>query len=312
MNDEWLQTPIPKDAGITEGWQSIPIRLVTDPLVAIGPLSDYPELFTNSIYAGERDDSPYRGLYALPHASVVICVRKSVAQKLVKAQAKLPANKILIVYDGYRSIEVQRSLYDHYRKELEQIFPDHKDDWLDEETEKYITNPDAQSEHPAPHTTGGAVDLAIIDIDPTVYQQRSHILKLGQSPDRDVQMTNLIANAAQHIDFGTPFDHGDPEAALAYYEKIGPETARNNRRLLYHLMSSVGMASFSTEWWHFNAPETQMGARALGKNSASFSEVTLNDSIRELIDFRSKLPFESHITLPKVPVIEPSSNHRVI
>lgn len=312
MIDTWLKTPIPKSAGQTIDWQQIPIRLETDPLVAIGPLSDYPELFTNAVYAGERDDSPYRGLYSLPHASNVICVRKSVAEKLVAAQKQLPKNQILIIYDGYRSNEIQQSLYDHYRKELEQIFPDHTDAWLDDETEKYVTNPNAKTEHPAPHTTGGAVDISIIELEPIAYQQRNDILKLAQSPDRDVKLFNLIANSAQHLDFGAPFDHGDPEAALAYYESFGPETARNNRRILYHLMESVGMKAFASEWWHYNAPETQMGARTSGARIASFGAVTLTDEIRELIDFRSKLAFESHITLPKIPVIEPSANHRVI
>ena len=52
--------------------------------------------------------------------------------------------------------------------------------------------------------------------------------------------------------------------AQAALEKDCPpelEAARQNRRLLYHLMASVGLVNYSSEWWHFAYGERQWAAR---------------------------------------------------
>lgn len=313
MISAWLKTPIPNNVGTTHGWESVPIYKSTDPLVAIGTLSDYPQLFTNAVYAGEREDSPYRGLYALPHATKVICVRKSVADKLVRAQELLPPGKLLIIYDGYRSLDVQKSLYDHYYSELQRFFPDQTSEWLQQETERYVTLPSEDSAHPAPHTTGGAVDVAIISVDDENYQKRQDLLIQPKSEARDTAIANLISSTARLEDFGAPFDHGDAEASLAYYESSdGFENARDNRRLLYHLMTHVGFAPFASEWWHFNAPETQMGACTLKSESASFGSIDLPPEIQKLEELRTQLPISKQSNLPKIPVIEPSDHHKLM
>jgi hypothetical protein len=89
------------------------------------------------------------------------------------------------------------------------------------------------------------------------------------------------------LNFGTAFDHGGEKSAIAYYEsKIAAgETltdeemeACNSRRLLFEVMTKAGFQSYFAEWWHFNAPESQMGAVAAGRQIATFGPMTLDES----------------------------------
>ncbi|MGH3430297.1 MAG: hypothetical protein ACREP9_14795, partial [Candidatus Dormibacteraceae bacterium] len=112
---EDLLFPIPEQVE-QDGWKEVPIEESGDPLVPIGPFSDYPTLFTNATYFGERTDSPYQldEGNQLAGALITVFVRESVANRLLQAQALLPAGHRLVVFDAYRSLDVQQALYDHY------------------------------------------------------------------------------------------------------------------------------------------------------------------------------------------------------
>lgn len=235
---------IPDGAGVVDGWRRIPIDESYEPLVAIG-VGDYEELMTSAVYAGEHLHSPYRDDNVIDAAHPTMYVRASVADKLLKAQSMLPEDLKLIVFDGYRSTQVQQALYDQFIDELRRLRPDWSDGQLQQETERYVSRPSRDDTQPSPHYTGGAVDVAII---------------------RDNTM----------IEFGTPFDHGSARSALRYFEDDtnvltdADREARDSRRLLYGVMHEAGFEGFEHEWWHYNARETQMGARASGHTQASY------------------------------------------
>ena len=217
--------------------------------MAIGQGSEYEDLLTSSVYAGEHAHSPYRGEFTIHAAETTIYVRKSVAEKLRHAQAMLPQGMRLIIFDGYRSLEVQTAIYDQFKNELAALRPNWSDNELQDETEHYVSLPSTNAACPSPHMTGGAVDVAII---------------------RDGHM----------IEFGTPFDHGTERSGLRYFEidehvktELDRE-ARDNRRLLYRVMHEAGFEGFQYEWWHYNAPETQMGARSAHRECAVFGNGT--------------------------------------
>ncbi len=77
-----------------------------------------------------------------------------------------------------------------------------------------------------------------------------------------------------YLDFGGAFDDMSQHSALRFLETVDPlsETA-SNRRLLFWAMVEAGFATYAPKWWHYNAPETQMGARALGRDVAYFGMV---------------------------------------
>lgn len=240
---------IPERAGDVDGWQRVPLSPDAETLVAIGQGTEYDDIMTSAVYAGEHLHSPYRDDNVIDAVRPIIYVRASVAERLRHAQSLLPDGMRLIVFDGYRSVAVQQALYDQFLSELRLLQPDWDDVQLREETEQYVSLPSTDPMCPSPHLTGGAVDVAII---------------------RDNHM----------IEFGTPFDHGTERSALRYFENDAhvmtamDAEARDNRRLLYGIMHDAGFEGFEHEWWHFNAPETQMGARSLRHESATFGDGT--------------------------------------
>jgi len=235
---------IPLEAGLVDGWRFMPLEECGEPMVAIGEGTEYEDILTSAVYAGEHS-SPYRGAHAIDAAVPVMYVRRSIADRLRRAQRLLPDNLQLIVFDAYRSVEVQRSLYDQFMRALRALRPGWSEMELTDETERYISLPSTNPLCPSPHSTGGTVDVAII---------------------RDGYM----------IEFGTPFDHGTKRSALRYFEDetnvhSGVDIeAREHRRLLYAVMHEVGFEGFEHEWWHFNSIETQMGARTARREKAVY------------------------------------------
>lgn len=240
---------LPIDAGVVDGWQGIDIDESGEPLVPIGRGTEFDDIVTSAVYAGEHLHSPYRGDNVIDVADPVIYVRKSVAERLRNAQAALPEGMRLIVFDGYRSAAVQSALFDQFIEELRLLKPDWNEDRLTEETEHYVALPSEDITRPSPHSTGGAVDVAII---------------------KDGKM----------IEFGTPFDHGSERSALRYFEDdthVATEAdirARDNRRLLYRAMHDAGFEAYEHEWWHYNARETQMGSSAAKLGDAHYGKVS--------------------------------------
>lgn len=249
------QTPIPEKLALdhwSTDWKQLPITPIDasqDPLVPIGPRSDYPQLWTSAVYAGEHSNSPYPG--GLPGSLLTIFIRQSTAKRLLAAQQLLPSALRLIVFDGYRPLVVQQALFDQYYSALQQLRPKVRSEKLLQEVQNFVALASDDPQRPATHLTGGSVDLAI------------------------VQLTD---NKMHMPDYGTPFDRGAKKANLCFYENMLPATispsdsaARDWRRLLFGVMSAVDMQGFPGEWWHYNAPETQEGAKIAGRQQAYFS-----------------------------------------
>ncbi len=296
-----ITEPIPLNAGNTVGWKDVPLSESSEKLVPLGLFSDYPHLFTSSIYYGEHDNSPY-GVHGkhLEGANLTVFVRERVAERLTEAQNLLPANLRLVVFDGRRSFPVQKSLHSHYLNILTGELDLHVEVAL-VETEKYVSYPSTKLLCPSPHLTGGAVDVGIYEVPGEVaselqkLEEKISAIKLTLEQDTQFPSDNsasevknlfvlslrhqqLVQDNAQLLNFGTPFDFGGPEAALTYYENLNSMGGLTeveldilgNRRLLYGVMSSVELQAYSDEWWHYNAPESQMGAQVSGTGLAVY------------------------------------------
>ncbi|MBE5397647.1 M15 family metallopeptidase [Brevibacillus borstelensis] len=151
-------------------------------------------------------------------------LRKSAALRLVQAAERLPDGYRFVVFDGWRSYQVQSSLYERFKQTLL------KQGWeegeaLQAELSKFVAVPSKDVQKPSPHLSGGAVDLAI------------------EGPDG-------------WLDMGTEFDDFSERASTRFYENaLSPDeqakTIRANRRLLYHLMTEAGFVNYPKEWWHY-------------------------------------------------------------
>jgi D-alanyl-D-alanine dipeptidase len=290
---------IPLDAGQVQGWKDIPLREddCLDPLVPLGPLSQEAEfLMTSSIYFGEHSNSPYaEHSNKLEGSLLTLFARQSVARRLLIAEQLLPSGHHLLVFDAYRTYQVQKSLHDFYKQKLREKYPDMDDEALESETQKYVSLPSIDPTRPSPHNTGGSVDVAIVKLDPAqeevLLQIRSHLtdvhLNIAKRVGMEMRLAAIMRRHAKMLDFGTAFDHGGEKSALAYYEsKIAAGEiltdndmlACNNRRLLCGIMMQAGFQPYFAEWWHFNAPESQMGAATAGLDYATFGAVGLDES----------------------------------
>ncbi len=288
---------IPLNAGHVQGWKNIPIKkdAQPDPLVPLGLLSQQADtVTTSSLYFGEHSNSPYADhKNTLEGSLLTLFARQSVARRLVAAEHLLPTGHHLLIFDAYRPYQVQKSLYDFYKRKLSEKYPAMNNEALDFETQKYVSLPSTNLTRPSPHNTGGAVDVAIVKLkqphEEELLQIRSRLagdtLNFEKQADLEMQAAAIMRCHSIMLNFGTAFDHGGEKSALAYYESMTTtgETltkddllARSNRRLLFRVMTRVGFQPYFAEWWHFNAPESQMGATTAGLGYATFGAAMLD------------------------------------
>lgn len=199
---------IPPLAG-TDGWREVEIVAVDEALVRVAEI------------APRVHDDPRYGSAGLPGSLPAGWVRQGVAERLAQAAAGLPEGLSLVVWDGYRPLEVQAALYGAYLQELAMVHPDAPADALEAAAARYVTPPSRSRWAPPPHLTGGAVDLT-----------------LGDSDGRP-------------LDLGTDFDAFEPRAAARALEDA-PGPVRDRRRLLFWTMARQGFTAYAEEWWHFD------------------------------------------------------------
>lgn len=158
----------------------------------------------------------------VPGALPECFVRESVWEKLLQAAQQLPEGYRFVLLDTWRPLEVQRWLYEKLALEIK---------WgevLVERADAFVSRPMKDVvNHPPYHLTGGAVDLTIAD-------DHGRLLDMGSSFD-----------ATRDESFTRHFE-------LQHADDIATRSARENRRLLYHAMTSVGFVNIPSEWWHFD------------------------------------------------------------
>jgi len=167
-------------------------------------------------------------------------LRESVVKKLLAVQQKLQKYKLKI-WDGFRSREVQRNIYQKFWDDLKKKNPDWDDKRLANEVAVFVTQATNPNRIP-PHTSGGAVDLTLAD------------------------------ENGQELNMGTIFDYFGPEAAPLYFEENDiNETVKQNRRILREALRAEGFRFDKDEWWHFDYGN-QLWAFGLGKPQAIYGE----------------------------------------
>lgn len=201
-----------------------------------------------SYYAGNRNPPYY---HPAPGAIARVLVREGVGRLLTRVNARVaPAGLELFVFDGWRPTAVQAYFHDQWLPgEMRRRLPDMPESRLRREVGKYWAAPSTDETAPAPHNTGGAVDLTL-----------------------------RWKDTGEALWMGSLFDDASAVASLDHFEKrlAGPgrmafsdEEARANRRLLYHLMTQAGFAPNPFEWWHYGYGE-RMWAQITGEAFALY------------------------------------------
>jgi zinc D-Ala-D-Ala dipeptidase len=179
-----------------------------------------------------------------------LLVRRTVGEKLRAVNAHLAETGLeLFLFDAWRPKAVQAYFHDIWMPaELRRRDPSLSGEALTREVERYWAAPSADADSPAPHATGGAVDLTLRWI--------------GGEP---LWMGSIFDDA-------TPLAHRDRFEALDDSQlSFSDEEARANRRLLHWAMAEEGFAGHPDEWWHFSFGD-QLWAKLTGAEAAVYGE----------------------------------------
>ena len=214
-----------------ESWKEIPIVECGEPLISIGDKHDRIVI------------SPYYFKIGLNFSSNEIFIRESIFAKLVNALRYIPSDLFFVVWDGWRSFELQTILYNRIFQDIKSQNPKLCPEKIQEIAIKYVSFPNKNINNPSPHSTGGSIDLT-------------------------------LSNKSGELAMGTDFDDFTNKASTVFYEKKTEYSKkdieiRNNRRLLYYAMKEVGLSNYPKEWWHFDYGN-QFWAASLTKDMAIY------------------------------------------
>ncbi|HVY84960.1 MAG TPA: M15 family metallopeptidase [Caulobacterales bacterium] len=176
-----------------------------------------------------------------------LLVRHSVGVLLQEIDARLKREGLkLSLFDAWRPRAVQAYFHDVWMPhELRRRRPDLSEDEIKTEVLRYWAAPTIDPMRPAPHATGGAVDL-------TIVWEDGEPLYMGSLFD---DVTALAGTDR--------FERDQNEPSFSHDE------ARANRRLLYWLMIEAGFSNHPDEWWHYSYGD-QMWAIHMGKPAALY------------------------------------------
>jgi D-alanyl-D-alanine dipeptidase len=138
---------------------------------------------------------------------------------LAQAAESLPDGIDLQIFEGFRPLAQQRFMYEHLKAEFAEKHPEWNKATLHRITNTLSAPPDDPC--PPPHSTGGAVDLCLI--------QRG---------------------SGERLDVTSPFEW-DETSAPTTLKGLTPE-AQANRDLLVKTLEATGLTNYSGEWWHWS------------------------------------------------------------
>lgn len=204
-------------------YQRIPIQDCNEPLVAI-PSETFAFVHPH----------PYEKLGAPYNDKSPFHVRQSVLERLLQAQQVLQAShpgwKIQI-FDAYRPLAVQQFMVDYtFAQVLQQQgltasnLTETERAAVMELVYKFWALPNADPAKPPPHSTGGAVDITLVDA------------------------------VGQVVDMGSPIDELSPRSYPNHFatsQNALEQTYHAYRELLKRVMVQAGFKQHPGEWWHF-------------------------------------------------------------
>nr|WP_283758092.1 membrane protein insertion efficiency factor YidD [Roseofilum casamattae] len=205
-------------------YQKIPIRDNGEPLVPI-PLEQF----------AVETPHPYEKLGAPYGDKSPYWLRQNVVERLVRAQENLqqeyPSWKIQI-FDAYRPVAVQQFMVEYTLGEVAReagLDPDTLSEIdrekLLEQVYQFWAVPSSNPATPPPHSTGGAVDVTLVD------------------------------NKGNPVDMGSAIDEISPRSYPNYYQEETSSEGQvyhQHREILRQVMELAGFKRHPREWWHFS------------------------------------------------------------
>ncbi len=185
--------------------------------------ADEPLISLSEHFGGRIELSPQYFLEGIPGAVDCCLLRKSAAVLLEDALERLPEGLTFKVFDAWRPAEVQTALFERFYGLLKKKNPSWDEASLKAETKKFVSLPSLDPSRPSVHNSGGAIDLTIIETE-----------------------------SGRELDMGTGFDDFTERSLTSHFEDSGSTVVRDNRRLLYRVMTEAGFTNYPLEWWHYD------------------------------------------------------------
>ena len=185
--------------------------------------TDEPLISLSEHFGGRIAISPQYFLRGIPGAVDCCLLRKSAVALLEDALSRLPKGLTFKVFDAWRPAEVQIALFEQFYGLLKKQNPSWDENRLRAETRKFVSLPSLDPDRPSVHNSGGAIDLTIIETE-----------------------------SGRELDMGTGFDDFTERSLTAHFESSGSAVIRDNRRLLYRVMTEAGFTNYPLEWWHYD------------------------------------------------------------
>lgn len=209
-----------------EKWIDTPIGVKDSPSLDNITLKEVNEKFVD-IYTYSNGEIKVNMQYAkakIPSAVQTAYLREGVAKKLLEAKELLPKGFTFEILDAWRPYEVQLTLFNDYCNELSKKYSaDMTEAEIRKKAREFVSVPEKNKPIGYVHSTGGAVDITILDAD------------------------------GKRLDMGTEFDVFSQKSHTAWYEENETnEEIRNNRRMLHNVLTACGFTNFPTEWWHYD------------------------------------------------------------
>lgn len=153
-------------------------------------------------------------------------LRATVAEMLNLAQSLLPPGYRLWVTTAYRTLEMQRVVYESYFNQLREKHPEWSYATLRRATNRFFAPVDQKA--PPGHCTGGAVDV------------------------------RLLSPGGKPLDVTSPFTGW--QAAPTWIDGLTPK-AHRNRMLLVETMLAAGFSNCRDEFWHYSYGDAAWAVR---------------------------------------------------
>lgn len=218
---------------------------------------------------------PYQQAGASYHRYSPYYLRQGVIDRLLLAQEYLQTQKPgwqLAIFDGYRPVAVQQFMVDFTFGELvktkgwqqESLTPDQKEH-LWELVHQIWAVPNYDPSTPPPHSTGGAVDLALADATGLIVDFGSPIDEISPRSHPDYylnyldrslkeeqrQPPNSAPNFPEVQNLAHSLDHNLDHSLEHNLDHNLAQIYHQNRLLLKAVMEQAGFQRHPGEWWHF-------------------------------------------------------------
>lgn len=200
------------------------IVLIVDPRVLAIPVGHSDERLVDF---RQQSIIAYGPSPEIPNNQDYTYVRQTVYDKLVAANRHLPKGYHFCLYEGYRSLALQKMIFDKQFSNVQQRHSDWSEEQVFQETIKLVSpvvNRDGSANIP-PHAMGSAIDVYLLDDE-------------GNAVDMGIHPKDWMEDAGGIL-------------SLTASTVISKE-AQAHRHMMSKVLAAEGFVNYPTEYWHWS------------------------------------------------------------